>query len=242
MYQDFLFHLHTTASYDSMTSVRTILRFCRDRDIRFLAICDHDRNEGSRAAARLAVEYQVTVVPAIEYTTDSGDVIGLFCDATTGLRDANAVVDLIHREGGIAVLPHPCRGHKLDRIALEKLDVIEVFNPRLSDVDNAEAKALAQRLGTATLVGADAHLPWELGNALNRYHWEAVSADDLVALRTAILTQMPEVRYQMTSFRNKQISAAIKGVKCRRPALALKSMVQAVAGQGFCDWLRRMRV
>jgi hypothetical protein len=224
-----------------MTSVRTILGFCRDRGIRFLAICDHDRNEGSRAAVKLAVEYGVTVVPAIEYSTDSGDVIGLFCDATTELLDANAVVDLIHREGGIAVLPHPYRGHKLDRIALEKLDVIEVFNPRLSDADNAEAEALAQRLGKAKLVGADAHLPWELGNALNRYRWEAMPADDLGALRTAIMSQVPEAKRHATSFRNKQISAVIKGVKHRRPTSVLKSAVLVVAGQEFRDWLRRVR-
>lgn len=226
-----LFHVHTRASFDSMMAPETILRYCRDNGIDAVAICDHDSLDGSRKARRLAQIYGVQVIPAVEIATDAGDIIGMFIDE---LPPTNAIDDVLHHIrdtcGGLAILPHPYRGHDLDRIPLDLIDIIESGNSRCAKEDNRRAKQLADQLAKPEIAGADAHVTGELPNALNTFEVPIASyraaqssaprsnaADDESRLRQLLLTTPRTLQCERSPARYSAMSRMIKGVKKRRP-------------------------
>lgn len=232
-----LFHAHTRASFDSIMSPHTILRFCRDRDIHAVAICDHDALAGLNAARQLAASYGVRVIPAVEFSTNAGDIIGLFVDALPPTDDVREVLRFIRHDcAGLAVLPHPYRGHDLDDIPLDQIDIIETGNARCCDQDNVRAESLARELGKPTIVGADAHVAGELGSALNTFHVSSSPTDTMenpedVAIAAFTECQVRDILLHAprqficnrSPARFAAMSRIIKGVRKRRPMTVLKA-------------------
>lgn len=228
-----LFHVHTNASFDSMMSPHTILRFCRDNGIHAVAICDHDTVRGAIEAQEAADEYGVIVIPAVEISTNAGDIIGLFADKTPRTDDVQSVIDFIHDEcRGLAVLPHPARSHDLDRIPFEQIDIIETGNSRCTAADNRLAEDLAGKYGKPALVGADAHVAGELPGALNTFDLHTLDDACLTGqtntpsaeqLRRMILTAPRQLEIQRSPIRFAAMSRAIKGFKRRQPITILRA-------------------
>lgn len=163
----FIFHVHTNRSVDCLMSIKTVVKFCKKRGIRCVAICDH--NYLMPADKRMAFEKEkdLRIIPAVEYSTNCGDIIALGLDEFIASRDCTTVINTIKEKGGIVVLPHPMRGHRLEQIPMKEIDMVEVFNARCSESENNGAVELAARYGKVGIAGCDAHFPWELGLALN---------------------------------------------------------------------------
>jgi hypothetical protein len=88
--------------------------------------------------------------------------------------------------GGLTVLPHPYKWHRLDEPLLSRVDLIEVHNGRTSRGDNIRAAELAFQRGLPELAGPDAHRLGEL--ALARVVFEGDRPRDDAALKQALLT------------------------------------------------------
>jgi len=75
------------------------------------------------------------------------------------------VIDEIHEQDGIVVLPHPYRGHEIDELReiLDRIDLIEVFNARNNELQNRKAGELATACKMHTTAGSDAHFSSEIG-------------------------------------------------------------------------------
>ncbi len=187
----FVVHVHTRRSFDSLTRADALVRHAVRLGIDVLAVTDHDTWQGavdtlgevSRTNAPLRV------VIASEFATDQGDLIGLFLRDDLRIRSARGFCDAVHEQGGLVLLPHPYKWHRLDEALLERVDFIEVFNARTSRADNARAADLARQRGARALVGPDAHRLGEVGLARNEYDG-AVPADE-AALKRALLDQTP---------------------------------------------------
>lgn len=175
----FLFHVHTNRSVDSIMSIETVMDFCRRRRVDLVALCEHNYMMPAEKREQLEKEYGLRIIPAVEYSTDCGDIIAIGIEEVRKSRDCAEMIDFVKKGGGLVVLPHPMRGHKLDRIPMEKVDMIEVFNGRCSDIENDAATKLAQDYKKIGIAGCDAHFPWELGLALNEIQ---IGIDDDVAL------------------------------------------------------------
>ncbi len=220
-----LFHVHSRASRDSLMSPRTILRYCRDHAIDAVAICDHDALRGAATAQRLARHYGVSVIPAVEYSTNAGDIIGLFIDALPATRDIAAVLRFIRDRGGLSVLPHAMRGHDLARIPMDQVDLIESANARCSDAENDAAAQLATRFEKPTLAGADAHVAQELGMALNVFTTpESPIAGDPTWQRAALLTAHRRHLNGRSPVRFTATSRLIRGMRSMRPQMAMNAL------------------
>ena len=157
-------HVHSRYSYDSLSRPRDILKAAKRKGLTGIAIADHDTLKGSLEASKINEDKDFQVIPAIEAATDAGDIIGLFVSEDIGSQACIAVIEEIRAQGGIAVLPHPYRGHKLDDEIVSKVDVIEAFNSRDSKVHNAAALALAKRWNKPVIGGSDAHFCLEIGS------------------------------------------------------------------------------
>jgi predicted metal-dependent phosphoesterase TrpH len=193
----FVGHVHTRHSFDSLTDPTELARLAASSGIDVLAVTDHDTWRGAletrEAAQRLGLS--LTIVIGSEIATDQGDVIALFM--RRDLREASApgLCDAIHADGGLVLLPHPFKWHRLDEELLKRVDLVEVHNARTGRADNTRALELALRRGLPELAGPDAHRLGELNLARVEFEGDRPAADD--ALREA-LKSAPR-RFHVTS-------------------------------------------
>jgi hypothetical protein len=128
-----------------------------------MAITDHNTIRGGVEARRITGNSDFLVVVGAEIATDAGDIIGLFLDKEIKKRIVHEVLSEIRQQGGIAILPHPYKSHKLSDEMIKGVDAIEVYNARASKRQNRDALELAREYGKPAIVGSDAHSRSEIG-------------------------------------------------------------------------------
>lgn len=77
------FHVHTTAS-DGVYTPHQIVQKATENGLEYLAITDHDTTDGVQEALKTARDFNLTVIPGVEISTDSkhglAHVLGYFID------------------------------------------------------------------------------------------------------------------------------------------------------------------
>jgi predicted metal-dependent phosphoesterase TrpH len=150
-----------------------------------VAVTDHDDIEGALLAREVHARgsYSFEFVPGIEVTTRQGHLLGLWVDEPLrSFRSLEETVASIHRQGGLAVLPHPFSmltrsigRRRLERtLAIEDTSVhpdgIELANPTMFGWDTHRAQRLnEERYGLAVTGGSDAHFTELVGSAYTTF-------------------------------------------------------------------------
>lgn len=171
----FEFHCHTSPySKDAGATLENIIKRCKRRDIRGIAITDHDEIEGAFQLKSMAPNW-LHVIIGEEINTSAGEIIGIFLKEKIqpGLS-LEATLTQIKQQGGISIVPHPFdrfRKKVLEISELEKnihsVDVIEIFNARnLLAADNQKAAAFAKNHGKPVICAGDAHFIGEYGRTV----------------------------------------------------------------------------
>lgn len=229
-----LFHIHTRHSFDSLLAPRTILARARGMQTDLLIVTDHESKRGSDDVASLAEGNPRFVLRAGEYKTEKGDLIGLFLKEEISCRNSNDVVREIHAQGGLVVLPHPFKGHKLDDELLSVVDLIEVHNSRCSESQNQSAAALAERLGKPVMGGCDAHCAGEIGAVITEFSCDPPA--DERGLRAVLLSSSRNILAKKVSRAYQPYSQLIKACKTRNPLLfayQMKQLATVLAKEAF---------
>ena len=163
-----IMHFHSRYSFDSLLTIKKIVKMALQYDLNFLLLTDHDTMAGSRQLKKevesrgLAIEAPM----AAEYHTEYGDVIAAFITDEIYERRFDSFVEAVRKQGGLLLLPHPYRGHsEIDKLA-EAVDLIEIFNPRVSAEDNEKALKLARKYKKRTYYGSDMHIESEFANTM----------------------------------------------------------------------------
>lgn len=178
-------HVHSRRSPDGRMTLEEIVALARARGLQGAAVCDHD------LALAGPPEFDgFLLIPGVEVSTQLGHLLGLFVAGPVETRDFFEAVDVIHGQGGLAVLAHPFE-HSRDgsRLApaVPLLDGIEVQNSRadrkIHDA-NALARSFAQVCGLRPFAGSDAHCPQEVGNSFTVAEADALT---LEAAKEALL-------------------------------------------------------
>lgn len=170
-------HVHSSASFDSLSRPADLVRAAVKRGLTHLAITDHERLDGALRARDLAPP-ELRVIVGEEIRTTGGDVIGLYLERAVpgGLPVAEAVA-AIREQGGLVGLPHPfdrfrSSGGSRIRAAAEALrelagqvDFVEAHNGRAIGGGNARAAAFAVQHGLPAVAASDAHTVQEVGLA-----------------------------------------------------------------------------
>jgi len=218
-----LFHFHTVYSDDGCITPDAAVQFARANSIGVLAPTDHDTIRGSLEIRKLADRYGIRVIIGAEYSSECGDIIGLFLKEEVVARDAKGIVREIREQGGMVVLPHPYRSHQLPEWLLNSVDAVETFNARLSKELNDRATELAQRLRLPQFVGSDAHLAKELGLAIGE-----IEKSPNQSLREMLSSGIRPVVTRQTRLADIYRSQMVKAVRRRRPLLWAKSLVRMI--------------
>ena len=174
-------HCHTSASFDSLASPRSVVRAAASRGLTHLAVTDHDRIDGAMRA-RDAAPDELTVIVGEEVKTADGDLIAVFIEdlVPPGLS-ASETIAAIREQGGLVGVPHPfdrLRGYgrksgaDLAEIA-GAVDWIEAYNARvIGGSANERAALFAREHGLPGICASDSHTVMEVGISYN-----AVSGD-----------------------------------------------------------------
>ncbi|MBF0547063.1 MAG: hypothetical protein HQM08_21660 [Candidatus Riflebacteria bacterium] len=205
-----LFHVHSNASFDSILSMDRIIAFCQTNQINYLAVTDHDKFNLSQ---RKDNSIYPILIPGVEYSTTAGDIIGLFVTEIFDTKEPNKILDGIGAAGGLTVLPHPFKGHDLNKIDFEKINIIEEFNARCTHSENFKALELGKKLNKPSLVGSDAHWFWELPTTLNTFENQQITPTSPEQIKKLLLNG--KRKFFANSGRNfsKILSQAVKGFK-----------------------------
>ncbi|MCD6599818.1 MAG: PHP domain-containing protein [Dehalococcoidia bacterium] len=158
-------HVHSKYSFDSVSSLQRIITAAQRRGLNGIAITDHNTIRGGIEARKINSAPDFLVIVGAEIATEAGDLIGLFLKEEIQERYSDGVIDEIHQQGGIVVLPHPYKGHELKDELLRKVDLIEGFNARVNEEYNEKAVKLAHEWNKPIVAGSDAHFVAEIGLA-----------------------------------------------------------------------------
>ena len=188
-------HMHSTYS-DGSGTIRQILEHVqKNTDLDVIALTDHDVIDGSLRARDLweAGSYRFDFVVGEEVSTNEGHLLGLYIEKKipSGLSMERSI-DLIHEQGGLAIVAHPlhrlfrhsCQREVLDRIHQSAdvwLDGIETWNASFCGI---YANRLAMRVnremyGLPELGNSDAHTLNSIGCGVTWF--EGKSARDVRA-------------------------------------------------------------
>ncbi|MDQ6659987.1 MAG: PHP domain-containing protein, partial [Chloroflexota bacterium] len=166
-------HMHSTYS-DGLGSIEQILHHVEhNTELDVIALTDHDVIEGSLRARDLWAKgnYRFDFIVGEEINTKEGHLLALFIEKriSPGLSMEQSI-DLIHEQGGLAVVAHPlnrifrhsCPRHVLNRIRTSKniwLDGVETWNASFCGIGANQVAMRANReiYGWAELGNSDAH-------------------------------------------------------------------------------------
>jgi predicted metal-dependent phosphoesterase TrpH len=155
---------------------------------------------------------QIMIIPGMEINTDRGThVIGLFLQDEICARDIFEIIDEIHRQGGLVMVPHPFRnrtgllankeleglytGDEISRI-LSQTDLIEIFNWGCSPEQNEKTERFLQHYPTISQTAStDAHHPDIIGRAY--LELEDFNPKNLEELKKALCQRARLLRYEI---------------------------------------------
>ena len=188
-------HMHSTYS-DGIATIEQIFHYVQHyTDLDVIAITDHDVIEGSLRARDLWAKgnYRFDFVVGEEISTREGHMLALFVEKRIqkGLSIERSI-ELVHEQGGLAVVAHPlnplfrhsCRREVLDRIHASNdvwLDGIETWNASFCGIRANRIAMCANRevYGWAELGNSDAHTIGSIGRGCTWF--EGKNAQDVRA-------------------------------------------------------------
>lgn len=162
-------HVHSSRSYDCSESIESIIRAAKLRKIDGLAITDHNRLFPPLEAKRLSDEHGIHIIVGEEIKTDHGEILGLFLQEEISSPDYQRVIDSIHDQNGLAILPHPYRGRQNPNYWAEYIDAIEVINGKNRITQNIAARLLYDHWNKGKTCGSDAHNAIDVGRYLTLF-------------------------------------------------------------------------
>lgn len=167
------YDLHVHSKYSIKCGILEpgeIINLAIKKGLNGIAITDHETIRGGLEAKKCETD-SIKVIVGCELNTTQGEIIGLFLTEEIKSREINEVIDEIHAQDGLVVVPHPF--DKMRRSALmdisdfvRKIDAIEGFNARcIFDSYNKEAMEFAGKKKMPVTAGSDAHYANEIGLA-----------------------------------------------------------------------------
>jgi predicted metal-dependent phosphoesterase TrpH len=161
-------HTHSSNSPDSLMRPEKMREIGIARGLSGAAITDHSF---FTSVPKGLSDEKFVFIPAEEVkTTDRGDLIGLFLKKEVKRLPFAAASELIRKQGGLAVAPHPFDSLGRDSLRPKpedagSLDAMETANGRAPKKANREALRFAHANQLPSTGGSDAHFYSEIGNA-----------------------------------------------------------------------------
>jgi predicted metal-dependent phosphoesterase TrpH len=173
-------HMHSTYS-DGLGTIQQVLQYAQTQtNLDVIALTDHDVIDGALRARDLWAKgnYRFDFIVGEEVSTKSGHLLALFIEKRIPPRlSMEESIDLIHAQGGLAIVAHPlnqifrhsCPRSVLDRIKDSEsvwLDGIETWNASFCGIYANRVAMQSNRdyYGWSELGNSDAHTLRAIGS------------------------------------------------------------------------------
>jgi predicted metal-dependent phosphoesterase TrpH len=202
-------HLHTDFS-DGLHPPRQVVQAASKAGLQIIAVTDHDTMEGAFRAHEYSLrrpDLGVQVILGEEVSSLNGHVIGIFLKKFIPPRlSAKRTVELIHQQGGLAILAHPFHLYTgknsdhpraVDILSEIPFDGIETMNhgDALSFWSNKRARKMLEQYQLAPIGCSDAHNSRFIGMGYTEF--EGYTAEDLRACILSRRTQPKNRSWKM---------------------------------------------
>ena len=184
-------HIHSTYS-DGIPTIEQILKHTElHTNLDVIAITDHNVIDGSLMARDLwaSGSYRFDFIVGEEISTNEGHLLALFIEKQIPSHlSIERSIDLIHDQGGLAIVVHPlhplfrmsCQREVLDRIYAHKdlwLDGIETWNAGLCGIfaNRLVTRANRKCYGWSEVGNSDAHTLNAIGRACTLFQGSTAS-------------------------------------------------------------------
>ena len=179
-------HIHTRYG-DGMATVPELLRYVEGRtDLDVIAVTEHDTMRAADEARELRARggYRFDLICGEEVTTLDGHLLALFIEEPVpSFRRIEETLTAIHRQDGLAIVPHPLSWltrsvseRVLARVAAVATDAVyfdgieELNGSPAGHVASAKARRLnRERFGLAAIGSSDAHFLASVGSAFTQF-------------------------------------------------------------------------
>jgi len=228
-------HVHTKHSFDCEIDIKSLVQRAAKIGLDAIAITDHDNFSAYGIAKKLAEN--VIIIPAMEITASDGThIIGLFLKDEIVSRDIFDIIDEIHNQKGLVLIPHPFRpgtgliynrdkqhhftGEDIRKI-LSGTDLIESINFHCRQENLLETDTfLSLCPDIPQTAGSDAHTINDLGKAY--VELEEVESNSLTDIKKALIHSPRLIRYEAYSHETVPEVISIK-TKGKKKSLILKT-------------------
>jgi len=208
-------HTHTDHTFDCRMSVETLVKCAEEAGLDAIAITDLDTMSACSLAG--AVADKISIIPGMEISTTRGThIIGLFLNDEIVSRSIFDVIDEIHDQSGLVMLPHPYRerigllhnrfndnlynGEDMTRI-ISGIDLIEAFAYSSTPDEAVETDNFLQSIPDIPQVtGSDAHCESDLGKAIMEL--DDCDSESLAGIRKALMKASRTLRYEVYTAAN----------------------------------------
>lgn len=160
-------HIHTTQSRDSYVTFDDAVRRCREEGLDGFAVTDHDKL--TRLPDTLEAS-DLVILEGEEVTARGAHILAFDIEEEIPIGlSIEETVELVHDQGGIAVIAHPYSIFRtwvsFREIQGAGFDAVEVANAAQFPYGMMLGKNedLAERLGLPKTGGSDAHIPRTVG-------------------------------------------------------------------------------
>ena len=178
-------HVHSYASYDSISSPKDIIKEAFKKGIDCIAITDHGEVKAFDEIKKYASGKGILVIKGIEVKSDKGDIIGL--NVKEKIPKGLSIKETIKRikdQNGLVVIPHPFFKYyrfkeDLNNI-LEDIDAVEVLNGTISKSANKKAFDFVKKNDLPFTAGSDAHSPCFVGQAYLEIPGNQLSVEEIL--------------------------------------------------------------
>ncbi|MCR4329369.1 MAG: hypothetical protein NUV65_02375 [Candidatus Roizmanbacteria bacterium] len=168
-------------------TVENIVRTCKAKNIRIFSITDHDNTDSQKEARFWARKLDLVFIPGCEVSTTGGDVLayGISKPFKKGVS-IREVLRSTHKQGGVAIAPHPFQLPMGCTYAIwtEDFDAVEAYHAyAIGNVTTRIANRL--RAHKPEVAGSDAHFLDEIGLVYTLFpSW----VRDMATFKKAIVT------------------------------------------------------
>lgn len=167
------FHIHTSASHDSILTKYFLFLMCKLRKIDCLAIADHNEVKNALKYKEFFEKKGIKIIVSEEILTKDGEIVGLFLNERIEPNlSLEETIKRIRNQEGLVYVPHPYDGKRsktvLSKEIIKKnkknIDFIECHNGRNVKKEYSKVQnEIAEEIGITKIVGSDAHTFYEIG-------------------------------------------------------------------------------
>ena len=124
-----VFHVHTEYSHDSKASLDLVIETARKAGLDFVAVTDHNNMKAREVYGTMKATDRPLVIIGTELSTRHGHLIAIgIKEQPPDIENTQEIINLIHKQGGIAILAHPWSLRKpWTNWNVEHFDGFEVF-------------------------------------------------------------------------------------------------------------------